>query len=264
MPSVISNPASFSSVRSAFFNERYTETYTEIPGEPLAPAPSNLNAYRRGGGFVPDTEAFSAIATGVGEDRLRLSQFSGFTVPTRSAIATLTNHTGIVEHSVNANQGEASTFTELIIGNNGAITIQGGTGWSAFYFSQGTILIDDIEYWDSSFDGSLSDPINVQNWLIGSGASNYSCRGTIQAGSTSPDGFTTFRYGTFGSWISLAGSPTFAVQTSATSSYPNRGITLVLLLEFARTDSLSNILGSCTITISGEATFSTENPEPEF
>lgn len=252
-----------SDVRFAFFNEGYTVSGSEIPGEPRPPAPANLLQYAQGGGFVPNTSIFDAIGAGTAGDPLRLSQYSGFTVPPSSAIATLTNHTGIVEHSVNAPSGEASTFTELRIGNNGAITIQGSTGWSSSYFSQGTILIDDVEYWDSSFDGSQSDPINVQNWLIGGGNSLYSCRGTIQAGSTSPDGFTTFRYGTFGSWISLAGSPTFSVQTSATSSYPNRAITLVLLLEFARTDSLSNILGSCTITISGEATFSTGLPEFE-
>ena len=252
----------FSDVRFAYFNERYTETYTEIPGEPLPAAPSNLNAYRRGGGFVPDTAAPATLGAGTEGDPLQLSQFSGFTVPTRTAIANLTEHSGIVEHNVFAQQGEASTFTELRIGNNGAITIEGSTGWSQFYTPTGSILIDGNQYWDGSFEGSSSGPINVQNWLIGGGASLYSCRGTIQtAFSTNPDGFTTFRYGTFGSWISLAGSPTFAVQTSATSSYPNRSITLVLLLEFARTDNLSNILGSCTITISGEATFSNQNPE---
>ncbi|CAB4143091.1 hypothetical protein UFOVP447_76 [uncultured Caudovirales phage] len=242
----IPNPPSFSSVRTEFNNA----------GMGLA---SNLFAYRRGGGIVPNISYYNAVGLGTSESPLRLSQFAGLE---GSAIATLTNHSGQVEHTVNAAQGEASTFAELIVNNNGALTIQGSTGWSAFYFSQGSILIDNVQYWGDSQSGAISPVVNVQNWLIGGGAAAYSCRGTIQAGSTSPDGFTTFRTGTFGSWLSLAGSPSFIVQSSATSSFPSSSITLVMLLEFARTDNLSNILGSCTITLSGASDFSQGPPEP--
>lgn len=271
MPTTISNPATFGSgpigtvgsVRFAFYEEGYTRTGSELPGDPIPNPPSNLFAFREGGGLVPASgTTFDQIGAGTPEDPLRLSQFSGLTVPPSSAIATLTNHTGAVVHIVNAQQGEASTFTQLVVNNNGALTIQGSTGWSSTYFAQGSILIDNVEYWDNTQEGSASPVVNVQNWLIGGGASLYSCRGTIQAGSTSPNGFTTFRYGTFGSWQSLQGSPSFAVQSSATPSFTSSSITLVLLLEFARTNNLSNILGSCTITLSGASDFSGGFPEP--
>jgi hypothetical protein len=68
MPTTISNPASFSSVRSAFSAEGYGSS-------------TSFFAYRQGGGIVPATSAFNVIGAGSAGDPLRLSQFSGFTVP---------------------------------------------------------------------------------------------------------------------------------------------------------------------------------------
>ena len=68
MPTNISNPASFSSVRTAFNAEGYGIS-------------NSLFAYRQGGGIVPNTTPFNQIGAGTGGDPLRLSQFSGFTVP---------------------------------------------------------------------------------------------------------------------------------------------------------------------------------------
>lgn len=68
MATSISNPASFSSIRSAFTAEGYGSS-------------TSFYAYRQGGGIVPSTSAFDAIGAGTSGDPLRLSQFSGFTVP---------------------------------------------------------------------------------------------------------------------------------------------------------------------------------------
>jgi hypothetical protein len=71
----ISNPASFSSVRTAFNTEGYGIS-------------TSFFAYRQGAGIVPATATFNAIGAGTGGDPLQLSQFSGFTVPSPGAIMT--------------------------------------------------------------------------------------------------------------------------------------------------------------------------------
>jgi hypothetical protein len=69
VPTVISNPASFTSVRNAF----QTRGYGAVN--------NSLLAYRQGGGIVPSSSAFDGIGAGTSGDPLRLSQFSGFSVP---------------------------------------------------------------------------------------------------------------------------------------------------------------------------------------
>jgi hypothetical protein len=68
VPTTISNPASFSSVRTAFNTEGYGIS-------------TSFFAYRQGGGIVPATSGFNAIGAGTGGDPLQLTQFNGFTVP---------------------------------------------------------------------------------------------------------------------------------------------------------------------------------------
>lgn len=73
MPTSISNPASFSSVRTAFNAEGYGLS-------------TSLFAYRQGGGIVPATTPFNVIGAGTGGDPLQLSQFNGFSVPSIEVI----------------------------------------------------------------------------------------------------------------------------------------------------------------------------------
>jgi hypothetical protein len=68
MPTSISNPATFNSVRNAFNTEGYGIS-------------TSFFAYRQGGGIVPATSAFNQIGAGTVGDPLQLSQFSGFSVP---------------------------------------------------------------------------------------------------------------------------------------------------------------------------------------
>lgn len=77
MPTTISNPASFSSARSAFNAEGYGIS-------------TSFFAYRQGGGIVPATSGFNAIGAGTAGDPLQMSQFSGFVVP---AIVDISNKT---------------------------------------------------------------------------------------------------------------------------------------------------------------------------
>lgn len=68
MATSITNPASFSSVRTAFNAEGYGIS-------------TSLYAYRQGGGIVPATSTFNVIGAGTAGDPLSLSQFNGFSVP---------------------------------------------------------------------------------------------------------------------------------------------------------------------------------------
>ncbi len=242
----ISSPPSFSSVRTEFNNA----------GMGIA---SNLFAYRRGGGIVPDVSYYNAIGTGAEGSPVRLSQFAGLE---GSAIAPLTNHSIQTSHTAAGGaSGEAQAFSRCTVNSNGQLTMDGATAWSSGYISYGTIFIDDTDYWTGDSppptgSNSGASPIVVQNWLIGGGASSYSCRAVIQAGSTSPDGSWTFRYGTFGSWLALTSSREFSIVASATNSDVYNSIDLIFTLQFARTADLGNILGSCTITMSSEALWS--------
>ena len=74
MPTTISNPARFSSVRTAFNAEGYGIS-------------TSFFAYRQGGGIVPATSGFNAIGAGTAGDPLRLSQFNGFTVPSLDVVS---------------------------------------------------------------------------------------------------------------------------------------------------------------------------------
>jgi len=79
MAVTIVNPARFNDdglgtrrfIRAAFFDEGYGVS-------------TSFLAYRQGGGIVPATSAFDAIGAGTAGDPLRMSQFSGFTVPSLS------------------------------------------------------------------------------------------------------------------------------------------------------------------------------------
>jgi hypothetical protein len=87
VPTVISNPASFTSVRSAFQTRGY------------GTANNSLLAYRQGGGIVPSSSSFDAIGAGTAGDPLRLSQFSGFSVPDLLRFTTV--YTGVYATNFN-------------------------------------------------------------------------------------------------------------------------------------------------------------------
>ena len=251
MPTTISSPAGFKSVRTAFNAEGYGDGVS-----------NSFLAYRQGGGIVPTTSPFNAIGAGVGSpqpDKLQLSQFNGFSVP--NVIATLSNHTTTAFHTVSSpSDAGPSAAASLIVNNtpsNSVFNMQGGTGYGSTWSSFGSsILINGVEYWGNTFAGSSSGQVAVQRWANDDRPQLYSCRATINTGlSTTPDNFITFREGTYGSWLSLASAHQFRVLTSAGSASTYNLITLVMTLEFAKTSNLSNILGSCTITLSAAAEF---------
>jgi len=88
VPTVISNPASFSSVRNAFETRGYGAVN------------SSLLAYRQGGGIVPSSSTFNSIGAGTGGDPLTLNQFSGFSVPDLLRFTTIYTGTNATKFNI--------------------------------------------------------------------------------------------------------------------------------------------------------------------
>ncbi len=111
MAVTILNPARFNDdgglgtrryIRAAFFDEGYGSS-------------TSFYAYRRGGGIVPDTASFSGIGLGTAGSPLRMSQFSGFTVPSRAATVT----TGSYNDTFGGGKG-TEYYTKIWTGFNNA------------------------------------------------------------------------------------------------------------------------------------------------
>lgn len=114
MAITILNPARFNDdggvggrqyIRAAFFDEGYGSS-------------TSFKAYAQGAGIVPATAAFDIIGAGTAGDPLRMSQFSGFTVPSLS-LDTQTLTSGGSEFG----GGEDTTsFSGYLSGNFGSIS----------------------------------------------------------------------------------------------------------------------------------------------
>lgn len=123
----VSNPASFSSVRTAFNAEGYGIS-------------TSFYAYRQGGGIVPATSEFNAIGAGTGGDPLQLSQFSGFVVPASVTISIASDSISadaVYESEMDLQSASYGLLSSGLIdatatSTNGGLTINGttnGTNW---------------------------------------------------------------------------------------------------------------------------------------
>jgi hypothetical protein len=156
MATTISNPASFSSVRTAFNAEGYGIS-------------TSFFAYRQGGGIVPATSGFNAIGAGTGGDPLQLSQFSGFTVPSPIQV-------NITDHYIYSGAGgfdfaEAVATYALSDAGNAYFTITGDTFLQENYAGE----------WLVSGNGALvSAKATVLSQSLGSGSILYGVYNTFQ------------------------------------------------------------------------------------
>jgi hypothetical protein len=146
VPTTISNPASFSSVRTAFNTEGYGIS-------------TSFFAYRQGGGIVPATSGFNAIGAGTSGDPLRMTQFNGFTVP---SLVTFTPEGGAsAGAAVFVNSDVAFEEAEVIISCsqnatwNYTRTFTSGTGTEFVNLATGGVGTEIIFRLDSVF-GTLS------------------------------------------------------------------------------------------------------------
>lgn len=236
----VSTPPTFSSVRNTF----------NSVGMGIA---NNLYAYRRGGGIVPNDSYYNAIGTGAPGDPVKLSQFAGIEPNT---IIALSNHYADVNRTAYGSDfyNQSSALASLKVSTTGKIIMLGSTGWSNLVFANGSIVIDGNQYWNGTQAGSTSGNIFVQNWLVGGGPSAFSFRAVIDTGqSTIPDGYSTFRYGTYNTWQPITSDVDYTIAAYSGSANRTAFIQLVFTLQIARTTNLNNILSSSTITLTANA-----------
>ena len=207
MATTIRNPAAFNSnpavsVRTAFFNENYG---LGPGGGNLAGANGRLSAYNRGGTIVPNTAAFSGIGTGAPGSPVRLSQFSGLTVPSLS-IYTTTLTEGDYVNGGYRKLGYARDAESLFpaIGSVSNATINGSSqfvefAWRSVPFKSGSIntlnfvVTGDqtssgwttLSYNGYSFDLPSSytgydSGTNKSSWFLSGGSAQFTGAGTAR------------------------------------------------------------------------------------
>lgn len=192
MPTVISNPATFSSVRSAFSTEGYGTS-------------TSFYAYRQGGGIVPATSGFNVIGAGTSGDPLILSQFSGFAVPSLTIYTTTLTEGDYVDGGYRK-LGYARDAETLFpaIGSVSNATINGSSqfvefAWRSVPFKSGSIntlnfvVTGDqtssgwttISYNGYSFDLPSSytgydSGTNKSSWFLSGGSAQFTGAGTAR------------------------------------------------------------------------------------
>ncbi len=189
----------FSDVRNAFNTEGYGIS-------------TSFFAYRQGGGIVPSSSAFDVIGAGTGGDPLRLSQFSGFTVPTPVNFTT------------------ASYFTAGLSDDQSAP--------NEFANVKYQINADGYVYVDWGYSGLTAS----EQWATPTSlASNYEIRATLDSG--------TMQTGTFGSWLDMATTRTW--EKIIYENGANQNETATVSFEVRRKTTTTN-LDTWTITFTVE------------
>lgn len=193
MATSISNPASFSSVRTAFNTEGYGIS-------------NSLFAYRQGGGIVPATAPFNAIGAGTAGDPLQLSQFSGFSVP-----SIVVDTVFIEDLSLYASVGavfNGTAFTSLIFNTDGTLgyylyLLNSGTGRSTSIYQGATTI--------ASGGISLTGLVSGM-WKLSGNASDYEIF-------ISKNGvYTTISGATNNAWSNMNTQITLSVNASVTDA----------------------------------------------
>ena len=223
--------------------------------------PISLSEYYRGGtAGVPSgqTSSYGTIPT---SGAISIGVFRG-TTKLVSPTLSLSPHS--ISSSRDANgaalYNSSSAFSRIRVNTNGILYGTGSTSWQASNVNAtGSILIDGTEYWNQTQAGSSSGDINLGNWITNGTASDYSCRANIVSGDA-PNGSTTFRDGTYGSWLALTSIRDFSVSAFSTNDQPSASISLVFTLQIALSSNLTNILASANMTLSAAATSSSGNP----
>ena len=227
MPTSVSNPASFSSVRTAFNTEGYGIS-------------TSFYAYRQGGGIVPASSGFNVIGAGTGGDPLQLTQFNGFSVP--SAV-------DISNKSSNA-YGRAYDS-----GSASASIIHYFYSDKTYYIQPSASGLPD----DSSYTTGDGGP--QSNWLLGGSAADFSMKYTYTGNAPLVDIGGTLRAA--GSYFPLTASGIVASINLGVNQFGvgTNGKASTVTISIARTADTSTVLDTAVLTMSVDATVS-DSPYP--
>lgn len=229
MAVTILNPARFTNdpagsrrmIRTAFFDEGYGVS-------------GSFKDYRQGGPIVPATSAFDVIGAGTVGDPLRMSQFSGFTVPSQATVA-------IEDLGLYASVGavfNGQAYTGLTFNTDGTLSynlyvLNSGAGRNVTLSQGGTTLAT----------GSLSISGNVSGmWKLSGNASDYQIY-VSQSGS-----FTSISGASYNTWTNMGtGAITLYVNTSVNDAIDQTFYVTI------RSASTSTVLDSAVFTMDAYA-----------
>lgn len=218
---------------------------SDIQSEFGGSSPISLSEYYRGGAYVPSgtTSAYGTIPT---SGPINIGVFRG---TQKSVLQDLSNHTIYVERSATGSDfyNQSSALARLTVSTSGKLIGLGSTGWNSQVTATGSISIDGNEYWNDTQGGS-TETVELEDWLIGGGASNYSIRMRVVT-SGSPDGVYRVVSGSYDTWLPMSEDREFYVASYSTSSQRSSAIARVCALEIALSTNTSNILKSCAITL---------------
>jgi hypothetical protein len=223
----ISNPASFSSVRTAFNAEGYGIS-------------TSFFAYRQGEGIVPATSTFNVIGAGTAGDPLRMSQFSGFVVP---SIVNISNKSTTAVGAGYDSGSATASIQHIFYANKTYEIIAAALGLPAV---------------EPPADGaSLSgDRGLMADWLIGGTASDFSMKWTTTG--TVPDvrkiGGVTRAQNTYfplvGDGVGVAAE--FSINVNQFGEGENSKAASIVI-SIAKTSDLSTVLDTATLNMDIQA-----------
>jgi hypothetical protein len=211
----------FSDVRNAFNTEGYGIS-------------TSFKDYRLGGPIVPFTPPFYSIGAATPGDDLKLSQFSGFTVPSQLAVS-------LGNHSISAVADETSSVSctvYFILNSDGTAKFDfGSTTGAAFATIDGTPDLGtglyNLETW---LDGGLNSDVAVIVTNSGS---------ALLAGSAA-----------LGSYLNLGTTRQWGLQ-AVQSSIGSQTKACTLSITLVQATNTSNVLDTATVTIQVQANITT-------
>ena len=236
MATTIINPAQFNSgggnsIRSAFNTEGYGVS-------------TSFFAYRQGGGIVPATAAFDGIGAGTVGDPLRMSQFSGFVVPSQLAVSFAASYT-IEGAAFTTTSSSTTCVTRFTLLSNGNAEAEATAGGFAEFGDTNELAVDAVVVADSSSAGLLG-PHTLEQWLDAGSAGDVSVFVT-STGSTLLAGSAALS-----TYLALSTDRTWSLRAARFSSgFTSAAATLTV--QFVETANTANVLDTATVYLSASA-----------
>lgn len=212
MATTILNPAKFNpnsgnGIRGSFFNEGYG-----ISG--------SFKAYAQGAGIVPATAAFNQIGAGTVGDPLRMSQFSGFVVPSPIQV-NVTNQTIYAQFAGYESAYASARYGLSNLGN-------------AFFQEEG--------------DSGNTERQNIAGeWLVSGNGALISVKATLLSHS---DTLYSNLSGTFGTFLPMTGEYEWILDSSLGQFQSQDSSDATFRIDLALTSDTNTIIDTAEITLS--------------
>ena len=188
---------------------------------------NSFNAFRRGGGIVPNTTPFNQIGLATVSEPLRMSQFNGFTIPSRTGSVFLAD-VGLDAVTTEYGDQLGSALSAVRMLNTGQF--------------QGLV----------NENGGTTDWYNLFYWRTGGDSNFWSYKAFLLDGGRA--GMTIINGGYTTDWLSTSNSPEWDVAAYTSAPFQRTAYaTRQFRLDLALTTNTSNIVASAIITLNASS-----------